>query len=278
MWFAPLRADKSFPHRDIAGSMGESPKEDAMPSFKRKLQGDERLSMHMCTIPSAAVTQAIAAAGADAVFVDLEHGAVDYESAHAMIAATAGTDCAPLVRIAENTPTQAKRALDLGAEGLVFPLIRTAQDAARAVASLRYPPNGTRGFGPFMAQARWQSGLMGYRDAVEPELCCVLLVETADAVVNIDAICAVEGIDLLVPAPFDLSTDLGLQGQFDHPDFTAAVGAIEAAAHKARIPLGGIGLAEDQAQSLRVRGYRVIAGVDVIWLQQKTAEAQGWLA
>ncbi|MEM9583239.1 MAG: aldolase/citrate lyase family protein [Pseudomonadota bacterium] len=247
-----------------------------MSSFKSKLKRTEHLTMHMCTIPSAAITQAIAAAGADAVFVDLEHGAVDYESAHAMIAATAGTDCAPFVRIAENTPALTKRALDLGAEGIVFPLIRTAKDAASAVANLRYPPHGTRGFGPFIAQARWQTGLLDYRTQIEPQLCCVLLVETADAVQNIDAICEVDGIDLLVPAPFDLSTDLGISGQFDHPDFIAAVSKIEAAAQKAQIPLGGIGLTQTQAKALYARGYRVTAGVDILWLQQITAEAQAW--
>ena len=109
-----------------------------MSSFKSKLgESDARLTAHLCTIPSATVTQAMAAAGADAVIIDLEHGAVDYASAHAMIAALAGTDCAPLVRIASNEEWQVKRVLDLGAEGICFPLIRDAGDAERAVASLR---------------------------------------------------------------------------------------------------------------------------------------------
>lgn len=249
-----------------------------MPNLKSRLKnGTDRLTMHMCTIPSAAVTQALAAAGADSVFIDLEHGAVDYESAHAMIAATAGTDCAPLVRITENTPSHVKRALDLGAEGIVFPLIRTADDAARAVAALRYPPNGTRGFGPFLAVSRWQTELLDYRTEIEDQLVCVLLVETADAVENIDEICGVDGIDLLVPAPFDLSTDLGISGQFDHPDFIAAVNNIEMAAKTAGLPLGGIGLTQEQTATLISRGYRVFAGVDVLWLRQKTAETQSWL-
>lgn len=247
-----------------------------MPSLKAKLQGTGKITMHMCTIPSAAITQAMAAAGADAVFIDLEHGAVDYESAHAMIAATSGFDCAPLVRITENTPSHVKRALDLGAEGIVFPLIRTAEDATNAVANLRYPPNGTRGFGPFLAQARWQTGLMSYRETIEPQLSCIILVETADAVANIDEICAIEGIDLLVPAPFDLSTDLGISGQFDHTDFIAAVTTIEEAAKRAKIPLGGIGLQKPQAEAIFKRGYRVIAGVDILWLQHCVAQAQSW--
>ncbi len=249
-----------------------------MSTLKRRLkETEDRMTMHMCTIPSAAVTQVMAANGADSIFVDLEHGAIDYEVAHAMIAATAGADCAALVRIAENTPALVKRALDLGADGIVFPLIRTAADAEAAVASLRYPPHGTRGFGPFMASAKWNVPLMEYREKVEPELLCVLLVETADSVENIDDICKVPGIDLLVPAPFDLSTDLGLHGQFDHPDFIAAVGKIEAAAHAAGIPLGGIGLEQAQAESLFARGYRIIAAVDAIWLGAMTRNAQSWL-
>ncbi len=247
-----------------------------MPTLKTKLQGTDKITMHMCTIPSAAITQAMAAAGADAVFVDLEHGAIDYESAHAMIAATSGFACAPLVRITENTAAQTKRALDLGAEGIVFPLIRTAEDAEKAVAHMRYPPNGTRGFGPFMAQARWQTGLMSYRDEMEDKLCCVLLVETADAVENIEEICAIDGIDLLIPAPFDLSTDLGISGQFDHPDFISAVTKIEETAKRAGRPLGGIGLQKEQANALFSRGYRVIAGVDLLWLQHCVTEAQTW--
>jgi 4-hydroxy-2-oxoheptanedioate aldolase len=222
------------------------------------------------------VTQALAAAGADAVIIDFEHGALDYASGHALIAATAGTDCAPLVRVAENVPAKVKRVLDLGAEGVVFPLIRTAEDAERAVASLHYPPNGMRGFGPFMAHARWGTPLLEYREAVDDKIVCCLLIETRDAVDNIEAICAVPGIDLIVPATFDLSTDLGVSGQFDHPDLQAALATVEAAAKAAGIPLGAVGLSEAQAKGLFERGYRVICGFDLLWLQAKAAEAQSW--
>jgi 4-hydroxy-2-oxoheptanedioate aldolase len=249
-----------------------------MPSLKQKLANTTfRLTAHVCTIPSATVTQAMAASGADAVIIDMEHGAVDYASAHAMIAATAGTDCAPLVRIRENETSQVKRVLDLGAEGVVFPLIRTADDAKRAVASLRYPPHGTRGFGPFIAQSRWGTGLLDHKVKIDGQLVCCLLVETADAVENIAEICAVPGIDLLVPAQFDLSTDLGMSGQFDHPDFLAALTKIETAAKSAGIPLGNVALNQAQAEGLFARGYRVIAGFDMLWLRAKAAEAQGWL-
>ncbi len=249
-----------------------------MANFKHRLnETDDLLTAHICTIPSATVTQAIAAAGADAVIIDLEHGAVDYASAHAMIAATQGTKCAPLVRVAENDPVQVKRVLDLGAQGICFPMINTAADARKAVASLYYPPKGNRGFGPFIAHSGAGVSLLDYKDAVDGTLACMLLVETAEAINNIDEIAAVPGIDLLVPAQFDLSTDLGISGQFDHPDFIAAIAKVEAAAKANNIPLGNVALGQPQAKGLFARGYRVIAGFDILWLKAKAAETQSWL-
>lgn len=246
-------------------------------TFKERLSNQtDRMTAHVCTIPSATVTQAMAAAGSDAVIIDLEHGAVDYGSAHAMIAATSGFACAPLVRVAENDPAQVKRALDLGAEGIVFPLIRTVADAEKAVASLRYPPAGNRGFGPFIAHSRWGTSLMEHRETVDGKLVCCLLIETRDAIENIAAICAVPGIDLIVPAQFDLSTDLGVSGQFDHPDFQDALAKVERAANAANIPLGGVALAKPQADALFAKGYRVIAGFDLLWLRAVAAETQSW--
>ncbi|MEX0348447.1 MAG: HpcH/HpaI aldolase/citrate lyase family protein [Paracoccaceae bacterium] len=250
-----------------------------MPSLKQKLRDPaRRLSSAICTIPSAIVPQAMAASGMDFVMIDMEHGAVDHGSCHAMIAATAGTDCAPLVRVAENDTAQVKRVLDMGAEGIVFPLIRDAEDAQAAIASLRYPPRGTRGFGPFIAQSRWGTSLLNYRETVEDHLVCCLLIETVEAVENIEAICAVDGIDLLVVAAFDLTTSLGVSGQFDHPDYLSAQQRVEEAAQRAGLPLGGAALNATQAAALFERGHRVIAGFDVLWLKQQTAEILSWCA
>ena len=247
-------------------------------SLKEKLANpDLRLSMHVCTIPSPIVVQAMLAGGADGVIIDLEHGAIDYASAHAMIAATARSDCAPLVRIAAIEEWQVKRVLDLGAEGIVFPLVRTAADAERAVRSLRYPPDGTRGFGPFIAHNHEEVSLPEYRPKTDGSRVAVLLVETREAVENIEEICAVPGIDLLIPAAFDLSTDYGVSGQFDHPDVVAAMHKVETAAKAAGLPLGNAVLTKDQAEGLFARGYRVIAGFDAVWMRGRAAEMQGWL-
>ncbi len=245
--------------------------------FKDKLhKTKDCLSSHIVTIPSATVTQAMAAAGADSLMIDLEHGAIDYGAAHSMIAATNGYDCAPLVRVAKTDDWHVKRALDIGAEGIVFPLINTAIDVRKAVSSLCYPPNGTRGFGPFIAHSHENVSLLDYAAKIDGTRTCCILAETAEAVENIDEICSVPGIDLIIPAQFDLSTSLGINGQFDNPLFQNAVARIEKAALAANIPLGGVAMTKQQADALFAKGYRLVAGFDLLMLKAKTAEVQTW--
>ena len=159
-------------------------------------------------------------------------------------------------------------------------MIRTAQDARDAVASLRYAPEGSRGFGPFLAQSRWGTTLQTYPAAMQDHLICCLLVETAESVGNIEEICSVPGIDILIPAQFDLSTDLstdlGVMGDFAAPKFQEAIARVEAASKSAAIPLGNVAMTSEQAQALFARDYRLIANFDVLWLQQKAKEMQSW--
>src|SRR5918995_3442261 len=102
----------------------------SLAGMKQRLRDGETLAGYIATIPSAVSAQAIAAAGADWVVIDQEHGAVGPESLHAMIAATAGTRCVPLVRVPKRDEAWVKPALDLGAEGIAFTLIGTPEDAA----------------------------------------------------------------------------------------------------------------------------------------------------
>lgn len=106
----------------------------------------------------------------------------------------------------------------------------------------------------------------------------MLLIETVDAVENIDEICTVEGVDCVVLAPFDLSTELGVSGQLNHPKMIEAVSKIEKAVLEAGIPLGGVGFTKDATQVLIEKGYRLLGGFDVLWLKGAVAQSKSWLS
>jgi 4-hydroxy-2-oxoheptanedioate aldolase len=245
--------------------------------MKQRLRDGETLAGYVATIPSAVSAQALAAAGADFLIIDQEHGAVGPESLHAMVAATAGTRCAPLVRVPRRDEGWVKPALDLGAEGIVFPQVRTAEDADECVSLLRYPPRGRRGWGPFVAHARWGVGLFEYLPRRGEEAVCVLLVETRGAVENIEAICRVEGVDAMIIAQFDLSTEFGVSGRFDAPEFRDAFAHLERVILEAGIPLGAAALTREQTRELLGRGHRLLVhGFDVLMLAGLVRQAAEW--
>jgi 4-hydroxy-2-oxoheptanedioate aldolase len=245
--------------------------------LKERLVTDDLLRGVLCAIPSAVVTQAVAAAGADFVLIDGEHGPIGRETMHAMVAATAGTGCAPLVRVPGILEQEVKAALDAGAEGVVYPLVRSAADAERAVAYATYPPDGVRGWGPFAAHSRHGVAIGDYLGEVGPKIACCLLIETVEAVDDIDAILAVPGVDLAVVAQFDLSTALGVHGRFDAPELKNAVALVERAAEAKGVPLGTSALTPEQTAAAISAGYRVlIHGFDVLMLKQQVAAFRDW--
>jgi 4-hydroxy-2-oxoheptanedioate aldolase len=239
---------------------------------ERLAQEGEVLKGVVVSIPSPISVQAIAAAGADFLMIDREHSPIGRETVATMIAATAGTSCAPLVRVASIDASEVKVALDSGAEGIVVPMVRTAEEAARSVELMRYPPGGTRGWGPFVAAARFGVSPADYSQAIGPHLSCWLQIETLDAVEAIEEIVRVPGIDALMVAPFDLSIALGIEAQFDDARFVEAVDAVERAAAAAGLPLVGAAFDPARAAELTARGYRaLLRGVDLLMLQAAVA-------
>lgn len=249
-----------------------------MPGTKERLRsGDRPQAGFLNLIPSPVATQALAAAGADVVLIDQEHGPIGPESLHAMIASTAGTSCSPWVRVSGCDAGLVKTALDAGAEGIVFPLVTDADSAAECVAVTRYPPLGTRGWGPFVAHSRWGVELFDYMGSRGDATVCSLLIETRSAVENIEEICQVEGIDCLTIAPFDLSTELGVSGQLDAPDVVEAVNHVERVIMDCGIPLGGAALTQQQTHALVEKGYRLLwHNFDVLMLKQSVRQAAEW--
>lgn len=241
--------------------------------LRARLESGEAALGALVATPSVHVVQILARAGFDWLFFDMEHGPIDIESAHAMVAATQGTGTAPLIRVAWNVPWIVKPALDTGAMGVIFPMIRSAREADAAVRSVRYPPAGERGFGPFYASLRFGVGLQEYAEIADREVMCIALIEHPDAVEAIDEIAAVDGLDACLIAPFDLSMGYGYRDGPDHPEVREAIARVEAALLPTAIHLGGLALDAATARAMIDRGYRlIITGFDVQFLQRAASQ------
>jgi len=158
-------------------------------------------------IPTSMTTELAGLAGYDFVCVDLQHGAATEAIMVSMFQAAQAGGAVPLARLAWNEPWLIMRALDLGAAGVILPLIDNAAEAARAVDACRYPPRGHRSFGPVRAEL-----LMGSADpaVLGGDALCFAMIETRDGLDNLDEIAATPGLDGLYIGPSDLSLALGL--------------------------------------------------------------------
>ena len=222
----------------------------------------------LTAMPSVPMAQTLSRMGFDWMFIDMEHGPIDIESCHHMIAATAGTECAPVVRVMEPRISYTKPVLDSGAMGLVFPMINTREAAEDAVRAVRYPPEGERGWGPFYAPMRWGNGdAMEYYRA-SGDIVIIALIEHAEAVANIQEILEVPGIDVFLIAPMDLAASMGHVGNRDHPDVQASISVAEDAIRTAGRKMGGLCLSAEEGNEKIARGYNVVLmGFDLLLLQ-----------
>jgi 2-keto-3-deoxy-L-rhamnonate aldolase RhmA len=171
----------------------------------------------------------LARAGFDWVAVDLEHSGIGLTAAARCVQAIRFGGSVPLVRLPGHDPVLAKRFLDSGAEGLVIPDVRSAEQVAQMAAAMHYPPRGTRGVGLWRAQG-WGADFEGYRATWAGRAVLVVQVESVQAVEAIDELLASPDVDAVMVGPYDLSASLGYPGQLDHPDLAAAITRVRSAA------------------------------------------------
>src|SRR5678815_1569245 len=178
--------------------------------------------------------EVMARQGFDALNVDMQHGLTDMANLWPMLQAISQTETVPVVRVAWNDPAAIMKALDLGAYGIIVPLVNNAKEAAQAVAACRYPPVGMRSNGPVRAV---HYGGSDYVANANNEIVVMAMIETKEGIANLDAICATKGLDAVYIGPADLSFALGLPPRGDNPDplHMATCDKILAAAHKAGI-------------------------------------------
>jgi 2-keto-3-deoxy-L-rhamnonate aldolase RhmA len=206
------------------------------------------------TVGSAEIAAQAATLGFDFLWIEMEHSPITLESLRDMVLATRGLKAVPFARVPVNEVWTAKRVLDAGALGVMFPFTSTPELARQAVAACKYPPQGRRGSGAGLARFRWPAA-GGYYDFADANVVVVIIVEEARAVEEIDAIAATPGVDVIFVGTSDLSFSLGCRGQLDHPKVQEALKKVVAAGrahHKVLgLPVGD----SDQIKRLMDQGF-----------------------
>lgn len=184
--------------------------------FKEALKNGRAQIGLWSSLSSSYTVEVIAGAGFDWLLLDMEHSPNDLESLIGQLQAAAPYATHPVVRVPWNDMVAIKRVLDVGAQALLVPYVSTAEEAAAAVSYTRYPPRGIRGVAGTTRATRF-GRIKDYARRAHEEICLLVQVETAQAVDNIEAICAVEGIDGVFIGPADLHASLGYPGEIANP-------------------------------------------------------------
>jgi 4-hydroxy-2-oxoheptanedioate aldolase len=166
-------------------------------------------------IPAGFSAEVMAHQGFDSLTIDMQHGIVDYQTAVSMLQGISTTGVTPLARVPWNDPGAIMKILDAGAYGVICPMINTRAQAEALVAACKYPPRGYRSFGP--ARASIYAGA-DYAEHANENLIVMPMIETAEALKNLDAILSTPGVDAIYVGPADLSLALGCKPRLDQTD------------------------------------------------------------
>ena len=224
-------------------------------------------------IPSGFSAEVVAQCGFDTVTVDLQHGVQDYMSMVSCFQAMQGHPITPMVRVPWNEPGIIGRVLDGGAMGIICPMVNTQAEARAFVAYSKYPPDGTRSNGPIRAGSYADGGV--YQDTANAECLSIAMIETREAVANLDAILDVPGIAGIYIGPSDLGFSHGLRPRLDReePEMLAIFDRAIAAAEKHGLRAGiHCGTAEYAARAIGM-GFRLVTILNEVGLMQRAATA-----
>jgi 4-hydroxy-2-oxoheptanedioate aldolase len=243
--------------------------------FKRKIKSADIPYGTWLSASSASTAEALGCAGYDFLVVDMEHSPIEFPQVVEMLRAIAGTPASAVTRVPWNDMVMVKRALDAGAQTLMLPLIQNADEARRAVAYTRYPPDGVRGVAGMQRASRF--GMVDdYARQAAGELCVIVQIETADALAQLPRIVEVPGVDSVFIGPSDLAASMGHLGDNLHADVQRSLEQAAQACRRLGVPCGCLGADPEMTRRYRDYGYSWMAmGSDVGMLGSRARE---WLA
>lgn len=244
-----------------------------MKGLKKRLQAGETLIGCWLNLGSSVTAEIVGLAGFDWVLLDLEHGAGEPKDLLHQLQALEHTGAAPVVRVESVAKQRIHRVLDVGAEGVMCPQIKTVEDAKAAIMGIHYPPLGHRGVAKMVRATGFGKHFNQYVQQTQENLVGVIQIETREAVEKVEEIAALDGVDVLFIGPADLSMSLGIFGQLDHPTFTAALDRIVSAAKSAGKAIGILLFDPGEFEKYQAMGIQLIAcGSDATFVANGASE------
>ncbi|XP_074265018.1 uncharacterized protein LOC141587429 [Silene latifolia] len=250
-------------------------------TLKTRLGNGETLyGLFLCSF-SPTLAEIAGHAGYDFVVIDMEHGFGGIPEALDCLRALSATSTPAIIRLPESTETWAKKALDLGPQGIMFPMIQSHKDARKAVSYCRYPPDGVRGAAhPIVRASGYGVHAASYLGSCHEDLLIMCQVESLHAADKVDEIAAVDGVDCIQMGPLDLSASMGYLWDPANKKVRQTLHKVEKAVLKSSKPgksggpyLCGFAMPHDTPQDLRSRGYHMISGaVDVAMFRSAAVE------
>jgi 4-hydroxy-2-oxoheptanedioate aldolase len=228
-------------------------------------------------IPSGFTAEVMAQAGWDSLTVDIQHGVQDYQSMVACFQGMQPHGVTPMVRVPWNEPGIIGKVLDGGAKGVICPMVNTEAEARALVSACRYPPKGTRSFGPI------RSGIYGAAadtNAANDDVLVIPMIETKTALENLEAIVRVPGVDGIYIGPSDLSLSLGMEPKQDReePEFLEIIDRIRNTAQKAGVKVGIHTMTGAYSKKMFARGFNLATIMNDSGLMLTAARAQVGIA
>jgi 2-keto-3-deoxy-L-rhamnonate aldolase RhmA len=226
--------------------------------LKEKLRAGKAVHGAWLSLPDPVVAEIFATAGFDYVLFETEHSPWGLESLQIALMAFNGTDTVPIVRVPWNDQVMIKQALDMGAQGILAPMVNTPDQARALVRACKYPPDGARGFGPRRASGYYR-GLDAYMKDANDAVFIMPQIEDHRMAGMMDELLSIPGIDAIAIGPNDLSGSAGLLRQHDHPTVKGAIETIIAAAKAKGVPVCmGVSTPADEQAALIETGVRVL--------------------
>jgi 4-hydroxy-2-oxoheptanedioate aldolase len=238
-----------------------------MKNLKKRLKNGETLHGCWLNLGSALTAEIVGLSGFDWVLIDLEHGAGTEKEALGQIQALQHTPAGILVRVESAEPQRIHRILDMGAEGVMCPKINNLSEAKKVVNGLHYPPMGQRGVAKMVRATQFAQNFQSYYETSQENILGIVQIETKEALSHLDEIAHLDGVDVLFIGPADLTMELGIFGQFDHPMYLEAVENTIAAATKAGKATGILFFNPEEYTKYHQMGIRFIAcGADATFV------------